>query len=77
MSETHAEANHLPRGTFAAGQADPEHHREEAHVGAFSDGQEHTPDDAEEGRFSEGVEQLGDADPEKHHEGRFSDTSES
>jgi len=44
-------------GGFAEGQADPE---------AF-------PQDEQVGRFSEGQEELGEDDPEKQHQGRFSD----
>ena len=66
---------HPPRrGSFADGESDPQAHPEDEEVGDFAEGEE-LPDSAEEhhhGRFSEGQEVLGEEDPEKHVEGRFS-----
>ena len=76
MSEQRADAMDLPHGSFAEGQADPDDNPEDERLGRFSDGQAHPIGDEEAGRFSEGVEALDDADPEKHAEGRFSDTCE-
>jgi hypothetical protein len=42
-------------------------------LGGSADGEAEPLHDAEAGRFSEGQEELGEADPEKHIEGRFSD----
>lgn len=76
MSDQHADATDLPHGSYAEGQADPDDHPEDACFGRFSDGQAHPIGDEDAGRFSEGVEALDDTDPEKHAEGRFSDTCE-
>jgi hypothetical protein len=75
MSEEHTDINELPHGTFAEGQAEPDCYADDERIGSFSDGEAKPLDDEEPGRFSEGMEQLGDDDPEKHVEGRFSDES--
>jgi hypothetical protein len=76
MSEQGADATDLLHGSFAEGQADPNDNPEDERLGRFSDGQAPPIGDDEAGRFSEGVEALDDDDPEKHAEGRFSDTCE-
>ncbi len=70
-----------PEGGFAEGQAHPEAHPGEEHIGRFSEGQEELgeddPEKHHEGRFSEGQEELGEDDPEKHIQGRFSEGQDS
>jgi hypothetical protein len=64
-------------GGFAEGEADPEAHPDDEHVGHFSEGQESEhSDEGHVGRFSEGEEALGEDDPEKHREGSFGDENE-
>jgi hypothetical protein len=75
MPEDRAAATNRPHGTFAEGQAEPDRFPDDERVGGFSDGEAKPVGDQEAARFSEGVEQLDDADPEKHAEGRFSDES--
>jgi hypothetical protein len=75
MTEHEREKPH--RGSFAEGEADPEEHPEDEHVGHFSEGQESAhSDEGHVGRFSEGEEELGEDDPEKHVKGRFSEGEE-
>jgi hypothetical protein len=69
------DATDLARGSFADGQSDADRFPYDARLGRFSDGEAEPLLDAEAGRFSEGQEVLGEADPEKHVEGRFSDES--
>jgi 3-hydroxyisobutyrate dehydrogenase len=75
MLDPRPEATDLARGSFADGQSDAERFPYDARLGRFSDGEAEPLDSDEAGRFSEGVEERGEADPEKHIEGRFSDES--
>jgi 3-hydroxyisobutyrate dehydrogenase len=75
MPEPLHDARDLPRGSFANGQADPDHFPKDARLGRFSDGEAPPIADEQAGRFSEGVEVLGDDDPEKRGEGSFGDES--
>jgi hypothetical protein len=69
-----------PGGGFATGQAHPDEHSGEDHLGRFSEGQEllgeDDPEKHHEGRFSEGQEELGEEDLEKHVHGSFSEGQE-
>jgi hypothetical protein len=60
-------------GDFAEGEDDPAAFPQDEQVGNFAEGQEDEPHELQhQGRFSEGQEELGEDDPEKHVEGRFS-----
>jgi hypothetical protein len=75
MTEERTDTTELPHGTFAEGEAEPDCYHDDERIGSFSDGEAKPQHDEEPGRFSEGMEQLGDDDPERHVEGRFSDES--
>jgi hypothetical protein len=72
-SSEHPADPEQPEGGYAAGEAHPETFPEEEEVGRFSEGQEKLPEDPHHGRFSEGQEDLGEEDPEKHAQRRFSE----
>jgi hypothetical protein len=76
-----ADAEQPEEGGFATGEAQPEAHPGEEHVGRFSEGQEELgeedPEKHHQGRFSEGQEELGEEDPEKHYQGSFDEGQDS
>jgi hypothetical protein len=73
MTEHRADTTHFHYGSFAEGQAEPDRFPADERVGSFGDGEAEPIAGHDPGRFSEGLEELDDADPEKHVEGRFSD----
>jgi len=75
VDDAPARAEQPGRESFAEGEARPDEYAGEERVGDFAEGQEDregVDEDEHIGRFSEGEEVLGEEDPEKHVEGRFS-----